>query len=293
MKQLPLNALRVFESVARCGSFKQAAEELSVSQSAVSHQIKHLENWLNKPLFDRTGSRPALLSEARLLSDTIHRSLSNIDIACATLCAPNNARSLVIAAVPSVAVCWLIPRLTDFNFLHPDIATRIVYNLEDRQMDFNKIDLAFTFSNVPPTMPDHDVKVFQTGISVPVCSPQLRNAIDQSKLPETIVAAGLLHDSNVDGWADWLLRAGYQPSPPTSGPVYEDFNLLRTATLAGQGVALCPLALIANDLESGQLVQLSSIAINEDSNYYLIKRRTKDIDSASEQFSTWVSNTLK
>lgn len=293
MKQLPLNALRVFESVARCGSFKQAAEELSVSQSAISHQIKHLEIWLDKPLFDRSGSRPLLLPQAHVLADTINRALSNIDIACKNLSAPNDTRSLVIAAVPSVAVCWLIPRLADFNAQHPDIATHIVYNLEGRQIDFNKVDLAFTFSNAPPTLPNHDVTLFQTGISVPVCSPKLRDSIDKKNLPQTIISAGLLHDSTIDGWTDWLQRSNYQSTAPISGPVYEDFNLLRTAALAGQGVALCPLALIASDLESGQLVQLSDTAINEDSNYYLIKRKATSDESASEQFSTWVLKTLE
>ncbi len=236
MSQLPLTALRVFETVARCGSFKDAADELCVSQSAVSHQIKHLEEWFARPLFDRNGQRPKLLAHGEMLARALQRSLQDIDTACQLVSSKTGTRALVIAAIPSVAICWLIPRLSGFQASHPEIATRMVYALHGQDIDFNQVDLAFIFTHRPPELPGLQVQLFQSGTSVPVCSPALRDTLDQTAMTEAILKAGLLHDSNVDGWIDWLGQAGLDPVPPITGPLFEDFNLLRAAALAGQGV---------------------------------------------------------
>lgn len=294
MSQLPLTALRVFETVARCGSFKEAADELCVSQSAVSHQIKHLEEWLARPLFDRTGQRPKLMAHGEMLARALQRSLQDIGTACQLASNSTGPRALVIAAIPSVAICWLIPRLAGFQAIHPEIATRMVYAFHGQDIDFNHVDLAFVFTDSPPDLPGFQTRLFQSGTSVPVCSPALRDTLDLTAMTEAILKAGLLHDSNIDGWIDWLGKAGLDPVPLITGPLFEDFNLLRAAALAGQGVALCPLALIGTDLASNRLVPLSSISVNEDHSYYLIRRETDDDSAvaAREHFVTWVFETL-
>jgi len=295
MKELPLKALRVFESVARRGSFKDAADELCVSQSAVSHQIKHLEQWLGQPLFDRSGHRPLLLAHGEMLARALQRSLQDINSACQLARADTGPEVLVIASIPSVAICWLIPRLSSFQVRHPDIATRMVYAFHGQDIDYKQVDLAFVFTNNPPALPVHQVRLFQPGTSVPVCSPALRDTLNLTDLTKTIIGAGLLHDSDIDGWTEWLCRSGLDPVPRVTGPIFEDFNLLRAAALAGQGIALCPLALIKTDLASNLLVQLSNISVNQDYNYYLIKRETNNPDTASarEHFVTWVYDMLE
>ncbi len=294
MSQLPLKSLHVFETVARRGSFKDAADELCVSQSAVSHQIKHLEEWLARPLFDRTGQRPKLLAHGEMLARALQRSLQDIGTACQLASSNTGPRALVIAAIPSVAICWLIPRLSGFQTRHPEIATRMVYAIHGQDIDFDQVDLAFVFKPSPPNLRGFQARFFQSGTSVPVCSPELRDTLDLDAIAESILKAGLLHDSNVDGWNDWLGQAGLAPVPPITGPLFEDFNLLRAAALAGQGVALCPLALIGTDLASNRLVQLSNICVNADHSYYLIRRDTDDTNAteAREQFVAWVFETL-
>lgn len=295
MRELPLKALRVFESVARSGSFKDAAQELCVSQSAVSHQIKHLENWLGQPLFDRSGHRPQLLAHAQVLSGALQRSLQDIDAACQLAQCMPSRKALVIASIPSVAICWLIPRLSRFQARHPDITTRMVYAFHGYGVNFNEVDLAFVFASTPPSLADHEVLFFQPGTSVPVCSPTLYDTLDTAALSETIVQAGMLHDADLDGWTDWLSQTAHTPPPLVTGPVFDDFNLLRAAALAGQGVALCPLALIGNDIASGRLIQLSEIAINQSFNYYLVYRNTKNpaSDMARENFVSWVFDMIE
>lgn len=298
MKDLPLKALRVFEAVSRRGSFKDAAEELCVSQSAVSHQIKHLEDWLGRPLFDRSGHRPQLMAHAQVLSSAVQRALQDIDAACQlSRSQTSTGASLVIASIPSVAICWLIPRLSSFQTRHPDISIRIVYAFHGLDIDFSQVDLAFIFSDTQPDLPDHKVQVFQPGISVPVCNPALFQTLDHSALAESITRAGLLHDANTDGWTDWLTQTEPGVRPPVSGPVFEDFNLLRAAALAGQGVALCPLALIGNDLTANRLMQISDIAVNQNFNYYLINRSNTNTNankiSPQECFLNWVFEELE
>lgn len=295
MRELPLKALRVFESVARRGSFKDAADELCVSQSAISHQIKHLEDWLGKPLFDRTGHRPQLLTHAQILSGALQRSFHQINAACHDAQHSPDSSSLVIASIPSVAICWLIPRLPAFQAKHPDIATRLVYALHGQEIDFNHVDLAFVFANNPPSRDGHRIQLFQPGTSVPVCSPALYNKLDPVLLTKSIIEAGLLHDTSIDGWTAWLGQSELNVMPPVTGPIFEDFNLLRAAALAGQGVALCPLALVGTDLGSKRLIQLSNISINQDFNYYLIQRdKSKPgMSTARECFADWVFDMRK
>ncbi len=296
MRELPLKALRVFETVARRGSFKDAADELSVTQSAVSHQIKHLEDWLGKPLFDRTGHRPQLLAHSQALSTAVSQALGDIDTACQIAQRSTVSKdTLVIASIPSVAICWLIPRLSSFQAQYPDIPTRVVYAHHGQDVDFNQVDLAFVFASSAPSLPEHNVQLFQPGTSIPVCSPRLYKTLKQDALAESIVEAGLLHDANVDGWTNWFKQTPLTPQLSITGPVFEDFNLLRAAVLADQGVALCPRALISTDLISNRLKQVSDISVHQNFNYYLINRNTKQSTkgAAKECFSNWVFDMLE
>lgn len=289
MSHLPLNALRVFEAVARTGSFRRAAEALFVTQSAVSHQIRHLEDWLGTPLFDREGSRPRLLPHGEELARALSLGLSEIENAC------QRARShrdgpLVIAAIPSVAVCWLIPRLSGFRALHPEIKIRVIYAMHGRDIDFRDAHLAFVFAAGMPERPGIRAEAFLPGVSVPVCSPLALGRLGKAEAGvEDILALGLLHDTDSSGWRSWLQRAGHAAPAQSGGPVFEDFNLLRAAVLAGQGVALCPVAMIRADLDSGRLVQLSERTVLEEFGYYLLSGPAAGMAMAREAraFRDW------
>lgn len=295
MSQLPLKALSVFETVSRSSSFRHAADELCVSQSAISHQIRNLEEWIGRPLFSRSGRQPQLLPHGEVLASVLQKSFQEMDAACQLTRYREEAQELVIAAIPSVAVCWLIPHLSDFHARHPKLATRVIYAFHGKDIDFKEVDLAFVFSKHLPDAPDIRAYQFQPSASVPVCSPGLRDSMDMTSLVDTLLGTTLLHDSNVDGWTDWFVQAGLNQVPSNTGPVFEDFNLLRMAALAGQGVALCPLGLIRADLNANRLVQLSSIEVNQNSHYYLIRRNdpAPDKNVARECFMSWVYETLE
>ena len=270
----------------RTGSFKAAAAGLFVTQSAVSHQVRHLEDWLGRPLFDRTGPRPRLLPEGEDLARVAALSLDGIAAACARLRRDAASQALVIAAIPSVALCWLIPRLAQFRAAHPETEVRIIYAFHGQEIDFAEVDLAFVYAaGALAAEPGVTAELFLPGESVPVCSPALAAA---GKDAARIREMPLLHDTDEAGWRTWFARAGLAAPPRWSGPVFQDFNLLRAAALAGQGVALCPRAMIRDDLEAGRLLGLSEVSVMETSGYYLLRgtalpRR----GAAAEAFRHW------
>ena len=286
----PLNALRAFEAVARFGSFKAAADALFVTQSAISHQVRHFEDWLGRPLFEREGNRARLLPHGADLGRALSLSLSEIEAACNRLRAGTASQALVIATIPSVAMCWLIPRLSAFRAAYPEIETRIVYAMHGRDINFNDIDLAFVFAPQPPQLPGVISQFFLKGDSAPVCSPTL---LQKTKRPPQttadLVALGLLHDGGHLGWEDWLRQAGLAPEPALVGPIFEDFNLLRAAALSGQGVALCPLAMVGPDIASGSLVQLFDHTRPVGSDYFVLSTtaRNRRTEKSVKAFVDW------
>ena len=265
----PLNALRAFEAAARLKSFKAAADALFVTQSAVSHQIRHLEDFLRVPLFDRSGARPRLMPAGQELARTLSLSFGTIDAACQRIAQGRQERVLVIAAIPSVAICWLIPRLARFRDSHPEVALRVVYAIHGHEIDFSATHLAFVYADRAPSLAGVQTLGFLSGACVPVCSPRL---LPKAPTVGQIMAAGLLHDTDRTGWSAWLAQAGASLGPQDPGPLFEDFNLLRAAALAGQGMALCPLAMIRDDLQAGRLVQLSADPVLDQFDYYLLAR---------------------
>lgn len=273
----PLNSLRAFEAVVRLGSFKAAADALFVTQSAISHQIRNLEIWLGQPLFQREGNHTRVLAHGAELASSLSRSLTEIEAACRRARARQPSQVLVIAAIPSVAMCWMIPRLSRFRAQHPDIAIRIVYAMHGHGINFQDVHLAFVFAPSPPAIPGIKSEFFLSGESAPVCSPALLGRRGPgSGTAAHLLSLGLLHDGDTSGWKTWLHEMGEDTSGPIPGATFEDFNLLRTAALSGQGVALCPLAMVKPDLQSSSLVQLSDHTISYGSDYYLLS--TTDAD---------------
>lgn len=285
MPHLPLGALRVFEAVARQGSFSSAAVELCVTQSAVSHQIRGLEAWLGAPLFERMGNRVAMLPHATDLASALGYAFRDVEGACQRARRAGGPSVLTVAAIPSVAVCWLIPRLGTFAAAAPGVEVRIVYALHGRPIDFSDVAVAVIFSEAPPILPGKVVTPFLPGSTVPVAAPHL----GRPRTPAAMAAAGLLHDTDATGWRDWFAAAGDRDPAVPAGPIFEDFNLLRAAALAGQGVALCPLAIIADDLAEGRLVQLSGTAIREGCGYYIVSDAAAP--PAVESFRQWLLST--
>lgn len=290
MSQPPLGALRVFEAVARLGSFSRAADELCVTQSAVSHQIRGLEAWFGAALFERSGNRAILMGHAAELAAALGRAFGDVDAACRRARRAGGPAILTVAVIPSVAICWLIPRLGHFRAVAPGLEVRVVYALHGQPIDFADVDVAVVFAAAPPVFPGMTAAPFLPGRTVPVCAPHLGHP----RSAEDMLTAGLLHDTDASAWRLWFDASGAPELTLAAGPVFEDFNLLRAAALAGQGVALCPPAIIADDLREGRLVQLSDTAIRDGYGYYVVSAVEPDTQHghAIKAFRGWLLSTV-
>jgi DNA-binding transcriptional LysR family regulator len=160
--------------------------------------------------------------------------------------------------------------------------------MHGRDIDFRDVHLAFVFAQGRPERADVRAEAFLPGASVPVCSPALLNGGVVSR-PSQMLSLGLLHDTDATGWAAWFRRMGVPMPHQPGAPVFEDFNLLRAAALAGQGVALCPLAMIEPDLAAGRLVQLSSVSVLDDHGYHLLTGSLDEtaMSQAVRSFRDW------
>lgn len=186
-----------------------------------------------------------------------------------------------------MAVCWLIPRLGEFQALAPTTEVRLVYAFHGQPVEFRDVDVAIVFAPDPPTLTGAVVERFLSGETAPICAPHF--GLGPSATGADMVRAGLLHDTDATGWRTWLQTEG-EPTGSAPGPVFEDFNLLRAAVLAGQGVALCPLAIVSDDLREGRLVQLSQRTIRRESACYVAIRDDESLPSASAArlFRGWI-----
>lgn len=289
----PLNALKCFEAAARSGSFSKAADELHVTQSAVSHQIRQLEDWFGFSLFDRLGRQTTPTPKAAELARSLADAFGIIATACRRALQADGKPPLAIACIPSIATIWLIPRLPRFLRDHPDIAVSLTYAFHGSPVDFGVTDIAILYGrgdwdNVRATK-------FLSGDSVAVCGPSYLDKHGPFPAPADLLNAQLLHDTDRSGWQTWFRAAGLAHTEPQPGPIFEDFNLLRSAALAGSGVAICPASLMADDFAAGRLVQLFPTTIAEDRSYYLVEPASAPVGegTAAAIFKDWLLASAK
>ena len=282
--------MRVFEAVARNGSFTRAADELFITQSAISHQVKALEEWLGAPLFERSHRNPKLLPSGAALAPVLSGALSDIRNACRRLREKPGDQRLTIAVIPSIATCWLIPRLHEFRQLYPAVSLRVIYAIHGQSTELQGADLAITYSTEKPK--DKNAILLLDGAAVPVCSTSFAQAHGLLENAQAVARVQLLHDTDFSGWQHWFKRVGGPAPLLDHSLVFEDFNLLRAATLAGQGISLCPMKLIADDLKAGRLVQISNVQVSDESGYYV---RTTSATPKREQtlFRDWLMATAQ
>jgi LysR family glycine cleavage system transcriptional activator len=283
----PLNAVRAFEAAARHLSFTKAADELNVTQAAVSHQVKGLEERLQVPLFRRLN-RGLILTEAgaaylKELEDILDR----LEQATERLRTSEAAGLLTVSTGTSFASKWLVPRLQRFRERRPDIDVRIDAN--DSLTDFRRdnVDLAIRYGRgVYSGL--RSVKLLQD-IVFPVCSPKLLEGSNPLREPSDLKHHTLLHDQDVvEDWRTWLRTAGVADVDPTRGPSFSHSAMLIEAAIAAQGVALGRRSMVARDLREGRLVQPFSLSLTAEFSYWVVcPDSTADKPKVAE-FRVWL-----
>ena len=283
----PLNALRAFEAAARHLSFTQAAEELNVTQAAVSHQIRGLEDWLGFPLFRRL-SRALVLTEAgQLLFPEVREAMDILTTAVNRVQRQDSEGVLTVTTMDSFAQSWLVPRLGRFRQSHPDIDVRLV--MADRMVDLARegVDVAVRYGR--GSWPGLTVSLLRTEELFPVCAPELLENGPPLKEPRDLAHFTLLHDEMPVDWRDWLAAAGCDEVNAERGPGYSHSNLVLLAARAGEGVALGRSVMVADDLAAGRLVRLFDFALPAPQAYYLACVEGEEDRPKIRAFREWLS----
>ena len=255
----PLNALHTFEVAARHLSFQQAAEELDVTPTAVSHQIKVLEEHLRVTLF-RRRPRPLALTEAgQLLYPAVRESLHAIATAIAQLTKTPESNTLTVSVTTVFAAKWLVPRLSEFQQAHPDIDLRLQTSNDVVDLNKQTVDLAIRYGK--GNYPGFTVRKLMSDVFLPVCNPRLLEGKHLIKKPDDLVHYPLLHfewihfGTDAPDWKNWFILTKLNDIDPNRGLTFDEESLAIQAAIAGQGIALCSNIHVADDLALGFLVQ--------------------------------------
>ncbi|WP_341678021.1 transcriptional regulator GcvA [Niveibacterium sp. SC-1] len=248
----PLNALRAFEVAARLESFSLAAEALHVTHGAVSRQIRLLEEWLGRPLFERRNRKVVLTRAGADYLTEIAAAFDRITLATAAQLAARDQHLLRVNASSTFALRWLIPRLARFQQAHPEIRLQLA-NANGRPETLIA-DCDLVIAGGPRRIAGLTGQEFLAEARLPVCSPQLLARLPLRK-PADLSRHTLLHcASQPDMWPLWLAEAGVPDLQPAHALTLEHFYLTLQAAQDGLGVAMGPMVLVAEDLAAGRLV---------------------------------------
>ncbi|OOE99641.1 transcriptional regulator GcvA [Salinivibrio sp. IB643] len=282
----PLNALRVFEAAARHLSFTRAAEELFVTQAAVSHQIKALEEFLGLKLFRRRNRSLLLTEEGQSYFLDIKDIFSELSYATDKVLERSAKGALTISLPPSFAIQWLVPRLADFNKAHPDIDVRIkAVDLEDGSLT-DDVDVAIYYGRGHWTGLRCDL-LYQECL-LPVCSPMLLESGYPLQAPDDLVHHVLLHDRSRKEWKAFAKAHQLSEVNVEHGPIFSHSSMVLQAAAHGQGVALGNNVLSQPELASGRLVQPFEQVLKSDNGFYLVsQQRDADIGRITA-FREWM-----
>lgn len=284
----PLNAVRVFEAAARHLSFTRAAQELNVTQAAVSHQIKALEGHLGFRLFRRTGRSLMLTDEAQILFPAVRDSLDALHAAFRLVLDEDGAETagvLTVTTVPSFATRWLVPRLKQFRLQQPDIDVRLSASMDLTDLLTEGIDVGVRYGLGSWAgleswwLMEEDV--------FPVCAPSLLKEGPPLTKPEDLSKHTLLQDAGMD-WRIWLEAAGTTLPDPDRGPGFLDSAHAMHAALDGQGIWLGRSVLVRDELEAKRLVKPFDISIPSAYAYWIVCPKADVNRSKVRLFRDWL-----
>ncbi len=279
--RLPLNALRAFEAAARHLNVTRAALELRVTQAAVSHHIKLLEEQLGAPLFRRLPRGLALTDEGAalvpMLNDTFDRMTATLD-----RFAGGRLRDIVnVGVVGTFATGWLLPRLPEFEALHPYVDLRIMTNNNRVDLAGEGLDFAIRYGD--GAWHGTDVVPILEAPMTPLCAAGLTRRLTT---PGDLGREVLLRSYRPDEWKLWFDAAGVA-TPPIRGPIFDASPTIASAAASGVGVALLPARLFEQDLASGRLVQPFNLCVDA-GRYWLTRLKSRPETAAMVAVREWL-----
>lgn len=289
MRRIPnFVLLRAFEAAARLQSFTLAAEELHLTQSAISHQVKELEEYFGRQLFHRRNRRVETTPEGSRLQESLGRVFDVIEAACNEVALSPNAQVLALHAAPSFAVKWLGPRLPDFMQAHPDITIRLTSGADPIDMaQLHEIDvtISYGFARERPgiaTLPLGAERI------VPLCSPSL---LKPGVPVRQLIGEVTLIESQLSRvtWPDWFALNG-MTLPPRPRPSFDRGALALSAAVDGMGVALETVRFAERELARGDLVELGAgefVPLARETHFLSFRATEKNVEKV-RAFREWL-----
>jgi LysR family transcriptional regulator, glycine cleavage system transcriptional activator len=264
----PLNALRAFEAAARYQSFTRAAEELCVTQGAVSHQVKALEVELGVKLFNRERQRLLITEAGREYMSVVRDAFDRVAAGTERLLQRQSAGVLTVSTSPDFAAKWLVNRLGRFAEMHPDIDLRVSATLH--HVDFAREDVDLAVRHGDGNWPGLESTRLCMEELFAVCSPKLLANRGRLRNPADLLKLPLLHLDDRKVWARWLEAAGVANVELSQGPILNRASMVIDAAVDGQGVALARTMLAAWDLINGRLVRPFSATLRTAKTYWIV-----------------------
>ncbi|MCB4457346.1 LysR substrate-binding domain-containing protein [Leisingera sp. McT4-56] len=281
-----LSALRAFEAAARTGSFRAAAENLSVTPTAISHHIRGLEEQLGTKLFKRSGRDVVLTEDGQRLAETAVQAFGMLEDAVRAL-RRTSRRTVRIAAGPIFTARWLMPRISDFWEQHPGTGLEVVPTYQPGAQDRENVDIVIRWERMSE-MPEGAVKLLELS-PVAIASRDFLTRFGPVKSPADLLQLPLLHQRNHWGWLDWFSAMGVRVPDTLRGPVFEDANVLLRGAAEGQGVIVGWLPLIDQDLTEGRVVRLFDEDITPTHGYFLDVRKGNQLRRQTRVAIDWLT----
>ncbi len=293
-----LDLLRGFDAAARHLSFTKAAQELHVTQSAVSRQIKSLEAQLGVALFRRLNRALLLTEEGQALSRAVANALAGIEQAVTRLSALADGRPITVTTTVAFAALWLVPRLARFRAAHPDTDVRLAASNDLADLERDRIDLAIRFCE-PKTAPPGALPLIGEDV-FPVASPRLtRDRKRPLKTPADLRHHVLLHFDDPQGewpwltWREWLVALKVPDLKPAGALHFSHYDQLVQATINGEGVALGRTPLLERILKRGELVAPFRDRVTVTHKYFVIVAVAAREQRRVQQFVNWILAEVK
>lgn len=283
--------LRAFEAVGRHGSFTRASEELHVTQSALSHHVRHLEQHLGIALLRRLHRRVELTDEGHHLCEACTRGFEVLERAVRELTLSDAEDTLTVSVAPYFSARWLTPRLGRWWARHPNIDLQLRHAYQPADFLHDRVDAGISWGH--GHWPEAEVKPVLTGELVAVCSPALARRLGPRPDPAAVGRQCLICEFDRRHWELWFRHTGHAPPHAPDIVVMDDSHALRRAALDGHGVALFFRGLLQEDLQSKLLVQLHDAVVDPGAAYHFVRPKGRPVGAKLAAFQRWLMDEVR
>ncbi|PXV61811.1 transcriptional regulator, LysR family [Dyella jiangningensis] len=293
-KMPTLNALKVFEVAATLGNFTRAADVLNVTQSAVSRQVRQLEDQLGEPLLIRSHHQLHMTDAGRSLLTALQQSFDRIELAVRSIRQKQHLNRLRVNAPPTFALRWLLPRMSRFKKMHPHLEVSLTSALRDTLNESGQLDCAIRFGN--GEWGDVDSSLLMHEQHIAVCAPSLLRGrpsapVQLHELPLLHVLAG--PDRRYMTWTHWIDAAGIGKVDIDRGYEFDLLDMAIRAAIDGLGITIADRHMVANELADGRLVQFLDAQVEGHQSYWFVTRQEHQGSPVVEQFRAWLQAELR